>query len=353
MSGIDFSSTECVANGGDDDEKEDADACREESSHRKRSDPTDFDSTECVINGANNRSFDGSDSGVLESLMFSSMEVVAGLCHDSLTTGHSRTSKQESPTAVEARMPCFPFPQSRRLSHGEDDRHIQVARHRSSVAAVQAIVVFLPGVNGGVGPCREHRRNFDGGALFPSLAQELSSHFPIDCYRLSWSHMQPTLAETVHAVCRAVLLALTVARAPISLTKMRVLLVGHSFGGGVAFQAAKELVGLCATLQAEVSGVATLATQWEGAADGVKELKVPKLIVHGIDDTELSCGISLALHNHAVSPRELHLVESCDHHFTGRKAEMLLLLKDWIVKHSACSPNAKNRNPSDTGPVLT
>lgn len=129
---------------------------------------------------------------------------------------------------------------------------MNVVRLAAASGMTKAVVIFLPGAAGGVAPCRMGGQSFDAGALFPKLAQDLSADVPIDSYRVSWMSRSPDVQEMVHAVCRVALYALTIAG---NAAPVRLVLLGHSFGGAVAFSAAQQLRVMLAGTRAHIAGV--------------------------------------------------------------------------------------------------
>lgn len=298
-----------------------------------------FDSTKAVLNDA------AAPAPQREALH----EAVAALWHDALTGSPMRAEEAAAVTPLSA---CLPFPCSRQLQHG-DGRFINVAVHSSRFECPQAIVVLLPGVFGGVGPCRSPGNDFDERALFPLLAEELSQGYAIDCHRASWMVQNPTLEEATHAVCRLVFYALTVAKTPMRDGKRKVILVGHSFGAAVAIRVAAQLKQeMLVNAQAEVAGVAVLAAQTAGAQLVLHQLEtVPKLIFHGADDEVFPCRFAVHLYHALPPPKALCILAPCEHHFFQQKTYLLEELLHWIVKHGMAEgddvPPRAERAPSD------
>ncbi|CAE7303615.1 unnamed protein product, partial [Symbiodinium necroappetens] len=106
------------------------------------------------------------------------------------------------------------------------------------------IAVLLPGVHGGVGPCREPGSNFDANCLYALVAQRLQElGRAIDVYRCSWQFMCPTMAYALNAVCHVLQHALKQAQRRGS-HAINVVIVGHSLGGQVALHSAAMLARL-------------------------------------------------------------------------------------------------------------
>lgn len=240
---------------------------------------------------------------------------------------------------------CYPFPFRRPIQHGRG-RDINVVQHLTSLPARRAIVIFLPGIFGGVGPCRADRRKIDEAALFPSLAEALSRAYPVDCHRVSWASCNPNFEDIVYAVCRVALYVLTVAR---SRAPTRVVLVGHSFGGGVAFSAALKLTEMLKGTSATIAGVVGLSPQAFGASDAVASLVgVPKLFIHSVDDDVLEVGWTLWLHCMAQKPKELKLFGTGGHNYEGQKDSLHAKLRQWVVSKAGLARGNSPPGPSSS-----
>mmetsp|Transcript_130154 Transcript_130154/g.376549 ORF Transcript_130154/g.376549 Transcript_130154/m.376549 type:complete len:413 (+) Transcript_130154:41-1279(+) len=253
-------------------------------------------------------------------------EFIAALWHDALSNPPTR--RREAPEARHFVGECYPFPESRPMGHGHG-RHINMARHASSSCETKAVAIFLPGVFGGVGPCRAAGQTFDRDALFPSLAEELSTLWPMDCYRVSWTSANPDMDEMVHAVCRVALYALTLAG---TTAPVRVILVGHSYGGAVVFPVAVKLREMLASTNASIAGVIALSPQPSGASQAVAALEgVPTLFIHSLDDRVLRYQGTVRLHASSTEPKELELLRSGGHGLREHKALLQKRLRRWII----------------------
>lgn len=281
-----------------------------------------FGSTEAVVNEAAARPLGR------ETLH----EAIAALWHEALLPRPARAGPRAAAAAA-ALPPCLPLPGGRPLRHG-DGRFVNVAIHPSSSEHTEAIVVFLPGTFGGVGPCRAPGIAADEEALFPRLAAELSQGYAVDCHRVSWMMQNPDLEDATHAVCRVVLHALTVANKPGYGRRHKVILVGHSFGGAIAIRAAAKLKQeLFRRVRAEVAGVALLATQTAGVPDSLDDLEdVPKLLLHGADDELFPCSLAVQLYRLLSPPKALHILAACQHNFSDHKPALLNHLRTWILE---------------------
>lgn len=107
-----------------------------------------------------------------------------------------------------------------------------------------------------------------------------------------------------------------------------VAIVGHSFGGAVAIQAAASLE--------MVRAVVALATQSYGA-DPVAELgpRCALLLLHGLDDQVLSPDASRAVYAMAREPKHLALFQQTDHSLDHPAKEIRGLIRDWIDRYVA------------------
>lgn len=312
-----FSSTEALVNGG---VPARAPTAIAEGGARPRINDSVFGSTEAVIN----------DAGTARLPPERIHEVIASLWHEALSRPleqrSGRTDDEERRRV--SRGECLPFPRSRQIEH-ERGRHINVVHHTSASVERRCVVVFLPGVRGGVGPCRAGGRDFDEDALFPRLAEGISRAYPVDCHRVSWTSSSPDLDEMVHAVCRVVFYALTAAQTS---AHARLVLVGHSFGGAVAFIVARQLGTMIAGTQARIAGVVGLSPQSRGAGEAVAALAdTPKLFIHSVDDEVVGFGSALWLHRVAADPKELRLLPTGGHNLEEHKEGLHDELRDWIA----------------------
>lgn len=276
------------------------------------------------------------------------------------------------------RPPTYPFPDPDLQLHcNATGATYNVATHLSRASEVEAVIVFFPGVHGGVGPGRTPGENYDPNAIFPTLARRLSSEHPVDCYRVSWQAMFPSMTEGMrgglivvhHALAR--IQDLWNERHPEApLPNIRVVLVGHSFGGAAALQCAKFLhtrifgepgpilttkrpaanldEGLDAAQNtaeetesterppifcaARLVGLATLAAQFRGAVEAVDALdeSVPKAFVHGTEDQILPVDTVHSLYEMAHEPKELLVVEGAGHDMQPYKDRVLAFLDGFL-----------------------
>ncbi|HWG89699.1 MAG TPA: alpha/beta fold hydrolase [Candidatus Thermoplasmatota archaeon] len=103
-------------------------------------------------------------------------------------------------------------------------------------------------------------------------------------------------------------------------------LVGHSFGGAVALQAA--------ALEEEARAVVTLATQSYGAGPvGTLAPRCAALFVHGTADTVLPYRCSVDLHDRAGEPRRLVLHEGAGHGLDEAAEAVRTEVEAWFRRH--------------------
>lgn len=182
------------------------------------------------------------------------------------------------------REPCYPFEPELEFEIGAST--IGVIRHLCAghPHRTRTIVIFFPGVHGGVGPCRTPGTNYCENALYPTLAKKMVGQYDIDCYRCSWPFMRPRLSYAVRGGCRVLQKALedTVTSNDDSDMhgenaddkiaevgrQLRVFFVGHSLGGMVAVQTALAAANHFASdqlgdVKVDIAGFCTL----NGAVD--------------------------------------------------------------------------------------
>lgn len=140
--------------------------------------------------------------------------------------------------------PCYPFPADFALKY--QSTRIMAIRHlcKAHPSGTGAVAIFLPGVHGGVGPCREPGSTFDEMALFASVCSRLVEveGVNVDCYRCSWPCMRPRMSQAVEGVCRVVHYGIQQALGEFPCEReLKVILVGHSLGGAVAVHAASMM----------------------------------------------------------------------------------------------------------------
>eukprot|EP00434_Breviolum_minutum_P034422 symbB.v1.2.030467.t1/scaffold3403.1/size114713/4 len=161
---------------------------------------------------------------------------------DSADTSGSSQAKPYKFNAEE--IPAYPFKADFRLEiHGSAiDVMQQVCQQHPR--GTKAIAVLLPGVHGGVGPCRQPGEIYDENCLYAVVAKRLHEcSAPVDVYRCSWPFMRPDMNTALSSVVRVIHCALLSAKIAGSKSKRRVkvILVGHSLGGAVAVNTALYL----------------------------------------------------------------------------------------------------------------
>jgi pimeloyl-ACP methyl ester carboxylesterase len=101
-------------------------------------------------------------------------------------------------------------------------------------------------------------------------------------------------------------------------------LVGHSFGGAVAIQAAAAWPG--------ASAVATLACQSFGTSAADRIAPRPLLLVHGDQDNVLPPECSAYIYERALDPKELMILPGAGHCFEETVPELQDLLLRWLQR---------------------
>uniref|UniRef100_A0A7S1RMT9 Uncharacterized protein n=1 Tax=Alexandrium catenella TaxID=2925 RepID=A0A7S1RMT9_ALECA len=160
--------------------------------------------------------------------------------------GEEKSSSDEEMDAMRL-TPSYHFPAEFHLEF--QGSRIEVIRHlcQRHPAGTRAVVLFFPGVHGGVGPCRQPGETFDENALFATVAQGLTSRpdSDIDCYRCSWPYMRPRMGYAVGGACRVLhhaLLEATKGADPEDADRdIQIFIVGHSLGGAVAIQSSEVI----------------------------------------------------------------------------------------------------------------
>ncbi|NWK55116.1 alpha/beta fold hydrolase [Verrucomicrobiaceae bacterium N1E253] len=73
--------------------------------------------------------------------------------------------------------------------------------------------------------------------------------------------------------------------------------------------------------------------QVDSTLDAVKELRLPWLLIHGLDDDVVLPGDSQELYQKLRAPRELVEIPGADHSFEGYHHEVCTKILDWLEKH--------------------
>lgn len=103
----------------------------------------------------------------------------------------------------------------------------------------------------------------------------------------------------------------------------RVILVGHSFGGAVAINAAVVSTGVIA--------VAALSSQTYGAANVARISPRPILFAHGEEDEVLPYTCSVTLFTNAREPKVLKLYPGCRHGLDDCSEQLDRDLQSWLA----------------------
>jgi pimeloyl-ACP methyl ester carboxylesterase len=103
----------------------------------------------------------------------------------------------------------------------------------------------------------------------------------------------------------------------------RVAMVGHSFGGAVAINAA--------TISPAVTAVVALSSQLAGAHVVNEVAPRPLLLIHGDADTILPHQSSEAIFERALEPKTLKIIPGADHRLAEAADEVFDLTADWLL----------------------
>ncbi|YAF96852.1 MAG: dienelactone hydrolase family protein [Nodularia sp. CChRGM 3473] len=103
-------------------------------------------------------------------------------------------------------------------------------------------------------------------------------------------------------------------------------LVGHSFGGAVAIQAAAQ--------SPHVYTVVALATQASGI-NAASELatRCSLLLIHGMVDQVLPPSCSQQVYQQALEPKHIILYPQANHQLDEVADEVYHVVRDWIIQH--------------------
>lgn len=224
-----------------------------------------------------------------------------------------------------APVPAYPF--KKQFSIKYSGTHVEVIRHRghASSQGTRAIAIFLPGIHGGVGPCRCPGNLDDSEALFPTVCRRLeaTASLGIDCYRCSWPHSFPSTSTSVSGILRLLNFALSKVilaheqQGVETRQQIQVIFVGHSFGGAVAMMAAEAVArsfGPACGGAACVSGIATLNSaldfpRWKDRGFKFESLdNVRSLLVCGDSDEVIPASATRCLHK-ALGTEQSRLLE--------------------------------------------
>jgi pimeloyl-ACP methyl ester carboxylesterase len=117
-------------------------------------------------------------------------------------------------------------------------------------------------------------------------------------------------------------------------------LVGHSFGGAVVITAA--------TVEPEVCGVITLATQSRGTEGAAHLAPRPLLLIHGTEDEILRPQSSVYVFREARQPKEITLYDGATHNLDEAADEVFDQVRSWLVRRIGPREHAEQRSPSPT-----
>jgi len=224
--------------------------------------------------------------------------------------------------AGDGHVACYPFPQCRRIYAPQTDagQFIEVVAHRPPRRDrrhlhAHGAVLFLPGVHGGVGPCRAANATYDADALFPTLATRQS----------------PDIPATLHGI-------VTLMRRVLRRGRREVFIVGHSLGGSLAYVLA-DLLGRHFAEQprtwprgARVAGICSLAAPCGRAQAYMSSLGgIPKLIYHGKDDQVIPCQAALEIFKEATEPISLRVLDGGGHDLRSHKAMLVREIEEWVT----------------------
>jgi pimeloyl-ACP methyl ester carboxylesterase len=177
----------------------------------------------------------------------------------------------------------------------------------------KAAVVFLSGASGGIdGPAER---------IYQRLAVALAEH-GISSLRLDYR-----LPNEFDECLLDALAGLSFLR---GIGAARLLLVGHSFGAGVAIRATE--------LEGSVAGVAALSSQLYGTSGVANIAPRPVLVVHGMDDQVLEATAGQIIYDLAQEPKELVLYPGAGHSLVACKDELFELLLAWIGTNAGEAP---------------
>ena len=102
----------------------------------------------------------------------------------------------------------------------------------------------------------------------------------------------------------------------------KILIVGHSFGGAVAIEAAAQ--------NTNIRGVIVLASQTAGAMNIASLVDTPVLLIHGDADTRLPVTCSIMLYEMTSTPCQLAILESGTHSLRQVSKEATGLIFDFV-----------------------
>ena len=105
----------------------------------------------------------------------------------------------------------------------------------------------------------------------------------------------------------------------------KILIVGHSFGGAVAIEAAVQ--------NSNIRGVVGLASQTAGAMNVASLVDTPVLLIHGDADTRLPVSCSIMLYEMTSTPCQLAILEGGTHSLRQVSEAATELIFDFVKSH--------------------
>jgi len=102
----------------------------------------------------------------------------------------------------------------------------------------------------------------------------------------------------------------------------KILIVGHSFGGAVAIEAAAQ--------NTNIRGVIGLASQTAGAMNIASLVDTPVLLIHGDSDTRLPVTCSIMLYEMTSTPCQLAILEGGTHSLRQVSESATELIFDFV-----------------------
>jgi hypothetical protein len=105
----------------------------------------------------------------------------------------------------------------------------------------------------------------------------------------------------------------------------KILVVGHSFGGAVAIEAASQ--------NHNIRGIVALASQTAGAMNIASLVDTPVLLIHGDSDTRLPVTCSIMLYEMTSTPCQLAILEGGTHSLRQVSEPATKLIFDFVKNH--------------------
>lgn len=281
---------------------------------------------------------------------------------DEVEADDAEADADSSSSSVDAELLCtplhmmvaYPFPADYQVSAGNAQMNVCQHLCRRHPEGTRAVVIFFPGVHGGVGPCRQPGSNFDEHALYPTLARSLAENQDVNCYRCSWTHMRPRMQDAVAGACQVLHNGLTEvmkAAPPDGQERdLKVLFFGHSLGGAVAVHSATVIAnhfGLDGTggqcmeglerARVRMAGLCTLngalAVEPDEDAERFSVLRESRaLLVAGDADEVVEPSATEGLYGAMPMASKRHLVlPGGTHDLFAHKSQLLTELADFVA----------------------